>query len=98
MAVSGSVALNACSVHPKVKVYAVVVDIRPHASPKRNPDEVVVEARTMAGLHGAKSVLATSLDCRVGDTVQAWAQGLSLTLDDNACERFGPPAQRSIPL
>jgi hypothetical protein len=34
-----------------------------------------------------KSVLATLLNCRVGDTVRGKARGLALELDDRACER-----------
>ena len=79
--------LAACSEQPKHEVWAVVVDIRPHISPRWNTDEMVVEARSADGLRGTKAVLKAGLNCRVGDTVRASAQGIALTLDDHACAR-----------
>lgn len=88
-------ATAACSQQPSHPVRAVVVDIRPHVSPKWNTEQLVVEARTEAGAHGTKEVLKTGLTCRVGDTVSGIEQGLTLTLDDRACQHFStPPLQR----
>ena len=84
---AAAIAITACSEQPKREVRAVVVDIRPHASPKWKNDELVVEARTEDGLLGTKEVMRAGLSCRVGDTVRGTAQGVSLTLDDHACER-----------
>jgi len=91
-------ALTACSEQPRRDVWAVVVDIRPHLSPKWDTDQLVVEARTPDGLDGTKEVLRAGLNCRVGDTVRAVAQGVSLTLDQRACERVGTPPLRTWPL
>jgi hypothetical protein len=95
---AGAIALTACSDQPKREVMAVVVDIRPHISPKWHTDEWVVEARTWDGLRGTKSVLRDRLNCRVGDAIPVTAQGVSLTLDDHACERAGAPPAHSLPL
>jgi hypothetical protein len=85
---AAAIAITACSEQPKREVWAVVIDIRPHASPKWKTDELVVEARTEEGLLGTKEVMRAGLSCRVGDTIRATAQGVSLTLDDHACERL----------
>ena len=79
--------LAACSEQPKREAWAVVVSIAPYPSPKRNPDELVVTARSQDGATGSKSVLTTRLNCRVGDTVHVTEQGVALTLDEHACER-----------
>jgi hypothetical protein len=84
-------AIAACSAQPKRDMWAMVIDIRPHFSPKWNIDEWVVEARTVDGLRGTKSILRANLDCRVGDAVRVTVQGVSVTLDSDACERFGAP-------
>ena len=79
--------LAACSEQPNREVWAVVVSIAPHASPKWRPDEVVVTARSQDGAMGSKSLLTARLTCRVGDTVHASARGITLSLDDHACEQ-----------
>ena len=79
--------ISACSEQPKRAVWAVVVDIGPHASPKWKPDQVVVTARAPDGAMGSKSVLASILSCHVGDTIHGWQQGIALALDEKACER-----------
>jgi hypothetical protein len=84
---AATIALTACTEQPEREVSAVVVSIAPHENPKWNPDEVVVTARTADGAFGSKSVLVARLKCRVGDTVHGSAQGISLTLDDQVCER-----------
>ena len=95
---AAATAMSACSEQPKREVSAVVVDIRPHASPKWNTDQLVVEARDADGLVGTKEVLPVGLTCRVGDRVRATAQGISLTLDVHACVRAGTPPLRTMPL
>jgi len=79
--------LSACSEQPKREAWAVVVRIAPHANPKWHPDEVVVTATSQEGAVGSKSIPRGRLKCRVGDAVHGSARGLSLTLDDHACER-----------
>jgi len=83
----GVIALIGCAEQPKRDVWAVVVEIEPHISPRWNTDELVVTARTSEGLLGTKSVLKARLNCQVGDTVHASVRGVALTLDDRACER-----------
>lgn len=85
--IMSAITLAACSEQPRREVWAVVVSIAPHVSPKWDADEVVVTARSQDGAFGAKSVLTARLNCRVGDTVHASARGLALTLDGRACER-----------
>ena len=91
-----TIVLPACSAQPKRDVWAVVVDIRPHVSPKLNTDEWVVEGRTPDGLVATKSVLRIDLNCSVGDSVRATAQGISMTLDDHACQRAGTLSTHSL--
>jgi hypothetical protein len=83
----GAFALAGCTEQPKREAWAVVVSIAPHSNPKWDADEVVVTARTLDGAFGTKAVLLARLGCRVGDTVHGSTRGLTLTLDDRACER-----------
>lgn len=84
---AAAIALGSCSEQPKREVWALVVSIAPHPNPKWHPEEVVVSVRSDRGAVGTKTVLASRLSCRVGDTVRAVAQGIALTLDARACER-----------
>lgn len=79
--------LAACSEQPKREAWAVVVSIAPSPNPKMRPDDLSITARTSDGASGEKSVLASRLSCRVGDTVHGTAQGIAFKLDDRACER-----------
>ena len=81
-----AIATASCSEQPARKVCATVVDIAPRAS-RWHADEVLVTARSSSGLTGAKAVEIVRLTCRPGDRVEAIARGISLTLDDRACER-----------
>ncbi|NYT39130.1 hypothetical protein HZY97_00035 [Sphingomonas sp. R-74633] len=87
LALLATALLAACSQQPKREAWAVVISIAPHANPKWSADEVVVTARTEDGAFGSKQVLATRLNCHVGDAVHGSARGLALTLDERACER-----------
>jgi hypothetical protein len=78
---------SGCSKQPEHEVWAVVISIAPHSNPKFYPDELVVTAKSQQGIMGMKSVLATQLNCQVGDTVRAKARGLALELDARACKR-----------
>ncbi|WP_325490309.1 hypothetical protein [Sphingomonas sp.] len=84
---AGATTSAACSEQPSHEVWAVVVTIAPHATPKWHVDEVVVTARSQDGAFGSKSVLKARLSCRIGDKVRGSARGLALTLEDRACER-----------
>jgi hypothetical protein len=77
--------LTGCSEQPKREVSAVVISIAPHPNPKWGAGELVVTARSFYGAMGSKSVPAAQLSCRVGDTVQGSAQGITLTFDDQSC-------------
>ena len=79
--------VTACTEQPEREVSAVVLSIAPQANPKWNPDKVVVTARSPDGAFGSKSILISRLNCKVGDTLQATARGVALTLNKNACER-----------
>jgi hypothetical protein len=79
--------VTACTEQPEREVQAVVLSIAPQANPKWNPDEVVLTARSPDGAFGSKSILISRLNCKVGDTLQATARGVALTLNDHACER-----------
>ena len=78
--------LAACSEQPARKMSATVVDIAPRVS-RWHADEVLVTVRGSNGMMGHKAVEITRLTCRLGDRVEATARGVSLKLDDDACER-----------
>lgn len=77
--------LPSCSEQPARRVSATVVDIAPRVS-RWHTDQVLVTARSGAGLTGEKAVDSARLTCRVGDQVEATARGVSISLDDRACE------------
>lgn len=79
-------ALASCSEQPARKVSATVVDIAPRVS-RWHADEALVTARSSDGLMGEKAVEIGRLTCGVGNQVEATARGISLTLDESACER-----------
>ena len=86
LSIAVAMATGACSEQPQRKVSATVVDIAPRVS-RWHADEVLVTARSESGLLGQKAVETIRLACRLGDRVQASARGVSLTLNDRACER-----------
>ena len=77
----------ACTEQPTREVSAVVVSVAPYANPKWDTDKVIVTARSLDGAFGSKSVFIARLNCKVGDTVQASARGVALSIDANACQR-----------
>lgn len=79
--------LAACSEQPVRHTSAVVVNIAPGLRPKWDADKVQVTARSLDGLVTVKNVPLAEFKCRVGDTVHASVQGITLTLDDRACSR-----------
>jgi hypothetical protein len=88
--VAVAIAIVGCSEKPKRKVFAVVVEINPKLT-KWHPENLAVRIRTPDGLVGVKAILRSGLTCHVGNTVPATVQGVSLTLDEHACERSGVP-------
>lgn len=78
-------ALAACAPQPVRKTSAVVVAIAPGPRPRWDTDKVQITARSSDGLVAVKTIILAQLKCHVGDTVQASAQGIALTLDDRAC-------------
>ncbi len=79
--------LAACSEQPVRQTSAVVVNIAPGLSPRWDANNVQVTARNLDGLVAVKNVPLAKLKCRVGDTVSASVQGITLTLNDEACIR-----------
>lgn len=80
-------AMPACSDQPSRRTSAVIVNIAPGSHAKYEADKALVTARNPQGLVTSRNVPMSELDCRVGDTVGATAQGLTLTLDPGACRR-----------
>jgi len=74
-----------CAEQPSRQTAAVVVDISHGLEPRWDADKVQITARSSDGLVTEKSIPLAMLKCRVGDTVKATAQGVTLTLDDRAC-------------
>lgn len=78
--------LVGCDKQPAHETSAIVVNIAPGLSPRWQADKVLVTARSLNGLIGGKIIPLRHLNCHVGDVVQASAQGITLTLDERACQ------------
>ena len=81
-----STLLASCAPQPKREVTAKVVSISFPYSPRWRPGEVAIEFQTNDGLVGRKTMLASLNRCKVGDTVRAHAQGLTLNFDEKVCQ------------
>ena len=65
----------------------MAVNVAPGRNARWDTDKVQVTARSVDSLVAVKDVPLARLKCRVGNTVLASIQGLTMTLDDRACIR-----------
>jgi hypothetical protein len=70
-------------------VTANVIAISPRLS-RWHQDEVLVTMQTDDGLTDTKSILRSHLTCGLGDKALIEARGITLIIDDQACQN-GPP-------
>ena len=74
-----------CSPQPPRRTPALVRSIAPYDQPKVGPDLVMVTAQAPDGRTGFAYVNVRRLRCRVGDTVDATEQGVTLTIEPHSC-------------